>query len=132
MRSLILASPLALLCIVFPLVSFSQSSLADPEPSHRPDHRIYLHYSDAQVLDISQNHPEKIKQLNYYYQDSWYVMENPNCLTCPSPNLNTFDVQEYEHLREWSRKNTIQLEYPGHYIVLKPRKELQEAYSTFQ
>ncbi len=132
MRPYIFASLLALITVALPKAGFSQSILQDAPSNERLDHRIYLHYSEAQIADIQQNHPQKLRQLNYYYQQSWYVMENPNCSECPSIDPSTFDVQEYEHLREWSRKNTFQPEYPSHYIVLKPRKELQEVYSTLQ
>lgn len=132
MRALIYASILALIIIALPEAMYSQSNLEDPPVNERLDHRIYLHYSEAQIQDIQQNHPNKIKQLNYYYQQSWYIMPNPNCPECAAIDPRSFDVQDYEHLREWGRKNTFQLEYPSHFIVLKPRKELQEIYSTLQ
>ena len=132
MRRFVAVSTLAMVILCIAHFGFSQSMVESSGTEMRPDHRIYLHYSEAQIQDISQNNPIKLKHLNYYYQHSWYVKENVACEQCPMPDTKNFDVQEYEHLRHWSRENTIQLGTPGHFIVLKPRKEVQEAYSRIQ
>ena len=132
MRRFVAVSTLAMVTLFIACSGFSQTLTELSGTEMRPDHRIYLHYSESQIQEISQNSPIKIKHLNYYYQDSWYVKENVNCEQCPMPDTKNFDVQEYEHLRQWNRENTIQLEKPGHFIVLKPRKEVQEAYSRIQ
>lgn len=117
---------LALSLLFLPILSSAQTNPTPPQD--RLDQRIFNHYSESEVSDMLLKHPQKIKKLNYYYRQSYWVKDNPNCLSCPDLDVQTFDVQNYEHLRPSDRKKAISLGDYRQYIILKPRKTLQVAY----
>jgi|GEM_PF-3949667 len=121
---------LALSLFLIPHFSSAQTNLLSNAQQKRLDHRVLLHYSETQVADMLAKDPHKIKKLNYYYQKSYWVKENPHCVSCPDFNVKSFDVQNFEHLRPPTRKQALQLGNFRQTIILKPRNTLQSAYQN--
>lgn len=93
------------------------------------DPRIRKHYSEAEVLEMLNQYPAKIKQLNFYFQSS-YVIVGPS--VSKEIDLKCFDVMDYEKMRKENDRVMIGLTREGHILELFSIKELKEKYKTIQ
>ncbi|MCB9230550.1 MAG: hypothetical protein H6581_02730 [Bacteroidia bacterium] len=119
---------LSLICFL----GLFSTGFAQADPGIVPDSRIYNHYSPEQVSEMMARQPAKIRKLNYYFQESWYVEPEANCNDCPEIDKSQVDIMEYDSYRQATRENRVKLTAPGHHIVLRPWSEVRAQYELIK
>jgi hypothetical protein len=107
-----------LLFLLVSLEGVSQTNTSAPIP----DARIFNHYTAAQVAEMDAH---KINVLNFIFRSSFVINADKPCPECPSVDVNTFDVMNYQ--REHATRKRVYLSQPGHPIDLLSVVELDAA-----
>jgi hypothetical protein len=89
------------------------------------DPRVKKHYSEEQLKQISENHPVKIKELNFYYSSSFIIH---NGLTGGTVDPMTVDVTDFDKLRKEDKRVITGLSRNGATIELLSWNELKIKY----
>lgn len=99
------------------ITSYSKAQNVNPDP------RTFNNYTVAQVEEMKQSAPTKIKYLNYYYTKSYTIL-NGNCQNCASFDTLLFDVTSFERFRKEKERVVVNMDRMGRKIELKSKAEL--------
>ncbi|MFN3918364.1 MAG: hypothetical protein ACK4K0_11595 [Flavobacteriales bacterium] len=93
-------------------------------------------YTGAQLSDLENNHPEKFKQLQYYYTKSFRVEVNgcPLCIVDLDSLVNfyLFNIADYEHMRDAAYEVSVDLKYNNYTLVLTSGIDLENQLYTIK
>ncbi len=91
---------LIVLCFIALFVN-GQNILSDPFKNPV----ILNHYTTKELQHLQQTDSVKFKKICYYYSQS-FIFEEVPCEHCEPVTLTTFDVAQYEYLRQKSKRYT--------------------------
>jgi len=115
------------------------------------DPRLLTVYSESYLEDISENHPNELKYLNWYLDNSFSIIE-PGvekcqylpCLQLIDPetkqicgNVESIDVQNfniyfYSFERFYDKKSVYRIGSTGYAIAFDSQKKVAQNYNKYQ
>lgn len=105
---------------------FAQGSSSSPER----DARLLNHYSREELNEIEAKDPQKFKTIEYYYTRS-FIVENIACVECTPRDTATFDISDFEHLRQQSERVVMTYKKYGIKLTLLSVDELTYKMPSF-
>lgn len=92
------------------------------------DPRVRIYYSEAEVDSMRYNDPSALKKLNYYFQESFFIIPADTHHNFNKIHPLTIDVKRFESERHPTEQKSIVISANGDKLVLKSLKELLEEY----
>lgn len=95
------------------------------------DLRLLNYYSEADLIDLEKNNPQKYNVIYKYYTSS-YLFEKTECSGCIETDAATFDVSAYESFRKKSERVIIVQNKYGFKLTLLAIDELDYTMPWFK
>jgi hypothetical protein len=115
--------------LIFLLISTSTTSRSQSNSDPYANRVIAKHYTNAELLNMETNFPQRFKYVKYYYIHSFYITPY-SCGTCQSYVPELVDVSAYESYRQQSSRVTINNTINGFNITLFSKDELSTMIKT--
>ena len=109
------------LSICYFIALFSNGQTLSSDPFNNPV--ILNHYTVKDLQLLQKTDTVKFKTIAYYYSES-FIFEEVECKNCERIHLASFDVSQYEYLRQKNKRYSRTFEKHGFKLTLLSIDEL--------
>ncbi|MBA3900428.1 MAG: hypothetical protein H0X62_09505 [Bacteroidetes bacterium] len=95
------------------------------------DPRVKLYYSEAEIIKMKAENPLSIKKLNYYFQNSYFIVPADGSQTGVIDPMS-IDARRFEAQRHATEKVSIVISANDDRLVLISLKELEKEYKKLR